>query len=302
MTPPGVAVPRGWPALPLDELGGTTDYLRRIVQVGAKYTLSQPFEPSWGNIVLNVTGRGLVTPTLRVGNVTFTVHYRLLDNDVVIEASTGSAGVLLTDGAVSSFYDDFTAAAATLSIPPPGSVIAAEIPGAAPLNADHEPRTWDTAAATDIWQAFDAAADALGGWQAPYRAYRPRVGVMWGGFDLSATRYRAVAMDPPAGRPVFQQNGMAEEVVALGFALPDKETPDACFYGYIAPEPPGIADWNWAPEQASWQPEAGLAVLPWDAARRTEDPAYCGYLVRRRRLRCRSQPGRLARTPGRHPR
>ena len=95
---------------------------------------------------------------------------------------------------------------------------------------------------------------------------------MWGGFDLSATRYRAVAVDPPAGRPVFQQNGMAEEVVALGFALPDKESPDACFYGYIAPEPPGVAERHWALEQASWQPEAGLAVLPWDAARRARDP------------------------------
>jgi hypothetical protein len=57
--------------------------------VAGKYTLDQPFEPGWGNIVYDVTPRGLRTPTLHRDAVTFTVHYRLLDDDVVIEADTG---------------------------------------------------------------------------------------------------------------------------------------------------------------------------------------------------------------------
>ena len=63
-------------------------FVNRLVQVGGKYTLDEPFEVGWGNVVLDVTPRGLRTPTLRQQEVAFSVHHRLLDADVVIEADT----------------------------------------------------------------------------------------------------------------------------------------------------------------------------------------------------------------------
>jgi hypothetical protein len=264
--------PDKWPSLPYEALAPTVDHLNRLVQVAGKYTLDLPFELGWGNIVFGVTPRGLSTPTLRQGDVTFTVHYRLLDDDVVIETDTGVRAIALDSGSVASFFAAFVAAAAELGLPPPGSTITAEIDGAPALDVDRTPREWDPGSARLIWAAFNSVAAALERWQASYRGHRPRVGVMWGGFDLSATRYRAAPTTPPADRPVFLQNGMTEEYVSVGFFFGSAALPFASVYGYIAPQPDGLDDRSWGPDCASWEPEAGLALLPWEELRRLPEP------------------------------
>jgi len=95
---------------------------------------------------------------------------------------------------------------------------------------------------------------------------------MWGGFDLSATRYRGVTVVPPADRPVFMQHGMAEEYVAVGFSFGSPDSPAAAFYGYIAPQPAGLEGRSWGADGGAWIPGAGLAVLPWEAVRGIPDP------------------------------
>jgi hypothetical protein len=255
-----------------EDLAPVVDHLNRLVQIAGKHTLDQPFEPGWGNIVYDITPRGLRTPTLRRDGVTFAVHYRLLDGDVLIEADTGARAVPLRPGSVAAFYAAFVSAAAELGVPAPGSPIACEIPGAAALDADHVERPWDAMTARLIWTAFDAVAGALEEWQASYRGHRPRVGVMWGGFDLSATRYRAAAVTPPADRPAFMQHGMAEQYVAVGFTFGTADGTGASVYAYIAPQPEGLEGRTWGPDGAAWVPAAGLALLPWDLLRSLPDP------------------------------
>jgi hypothetical protein len=261
-----------WPILSYKDLAPTVDHLNRLVQIAGKYTLDQAFEPGWGNVVFAVTPRGLSTPTLRRNDVTFVVHYRLLDGDVVLEASTGTRTLRLRPQALADFYAGFVAAAAELGVPAPGSTITAEIKDAPALDVDRQERPWDPAAARLVWAGFDAAASALEEWQAPYRGHRPRVGVMWGGFDLSATRYRATAVTPPPARPIFMQHGMAEEYVAVGFSFGSPESPAAAVYAYIAPQPDGLEGCTWGTDGATWNPDAGLVVLPWETLRTTPDP------------------------------
>jgi len=43
-------------------------------------------------------------------------------------------------------------------------------------------------------------------------------------------------------------------------------------YAYIAPQPDGLDERAWGPAAATWEPEAGLVLLPWDALRRLADP------------------------------
>jgi hypothetical protein len=43
------------------------------------------------------------------------------------------------------------------------------------------------------------------------------------------------------------------------------------FFAYISPPPDGLEGFDFGPD-ATWLPDAGLVVLPWDAARRAEDP------------------------------
>jgi hypothetical protein len=261
-----------WPSLPYDELRPTVDHLHRLVQIGGKYTLDQPFEFNWGNIVLSVTPRGFSTPTLDAGDVLFTVDYELLDDRVTVTASTGRVSLPLGPGTVADFYESFVEAVAPLGIPPLKTTVEPEIPNAPTLDNDREQRPYDSEAVRRVWSAFASAERALTVWQAAYRGHRPPVGIMWGGFDLSATRYTGRAVTPPDTMPVFQQNGMAGEVVALGFFLGDDESRAAAFYAYISPSPPGIDAVDFGVDGATYLPEAGLIVLPWDIVRARDDP------------------------------
>jgi len=262
-----------WPPLVYEDLASMVGYVNRVVQVAGKYTLDEPFEVGWGNVVLDVTPRGLRTPTFRQRGVTFTVHYRLLDGDVVIEANAGTRTLPLSKGSVATFYAAFCDAAAQLGIPRPPTLLICEIPHCAPtFEDDHVERTWDHGAARLMWEALNLAADGLETWQAPFLGHRPRVGVMWGGFDLSATRHRVQPTEPPPNRPTFMQNAQLEGYVAVGFSFGDATAPGAGMYAYIWPQPDGLEDRSWGVDGAVWNADAGLVLLPWDKLRETTDP------------------------------
>lgn len=264
-----------WPAIDDAAVSETAEHLHRIVQIAGKYTLSELFEPGWGNVVLEVTPRGLRTPVFAQHGRVFDVHYRLLDHDVVIEADTGRASLELAERSVADFLGEFQAAARQLGLPGPGSLRTCEIPDAVDLDVDTARRPWDRRAATAIWSALSVSSAALRAWQAPFRGYRPRVGVMWGGFDLSATRYRARYADPPADRPPFMQHGMSEHYVSVGLAFADAHrVSETGLYAYIAPQPPGMDSVpDWGVEGARWDAEAGLVLLPWRHVRELPAPA-----------------------------
>jgi hypothetical protein len=265
------AAPAPWPALDYAATRPTIDHLHRLAHIAGKYTLDMPFELGWGNTVLAVTPRGLSSPVLAAGGAYFTVDYELLDDRVAITSSRGRASLPLEPGTVAGFVARFERAAAGLGIPPLRSYSQPEIPGAPPLDEDTEERPYDPAVARIVWSALAGSTAALVEWQAPFRGHRPRVGLMWGGFDISATRYNGRSATPPPDRPAFLQNSMLGEVVAVGFAFGDPiHGPDPGFYGYIGPPPDGLDSFDFG--AAEWRPSVGLVALPWDAVRTSRDP------------------------------
>jgi len=262
----------GWLPLDFASIRPTVDHLHRLAQIGGKYTLDQPFDPSWGNIVLSVTPRGFATPLLHAGEVSFAVDYELLDDQVTVIASSGRVSLPLGPGSVAGFYSRFVEAVEPLGIPPLRTLGQPEIPGAPPLDEDVEERPYEGQVARQVWSALAHASDAFTDWQAPYRGYRPRVGIMWGGFDLSATRYNGRPVTPPANHPVFQQNGMCNEVVSVGLMFGEDAIPRPYFFAYISPRPGGLESFDFGVPETGWQPEHGLIVLPWNAVAASPDP------------------------------
>lgn len=106
-----------WPNLSHERIGATVQHLQRLSQIAGKYTLSDLFEPGWGSIVLDVTTRGLRTPTLRQEGRTFEVHYRLLDGVVTIESESDVRTLQLRDRSVAEFFDEFIEATLALELP-----------------------------------------------------------------------------------------------------------------------------------------------------------------------------------------
>lgn len=194
------------------------------------------------------------------------MHYRLLDGDVVIEADTGSRTVSLAKGSVASFFEEFCDAAAELGVERPRTTLVCEIPDCAPtFQGDRVERTWDPRAARLMWEAWNIAAGGLEAWQAPFRGNHPRVGVMWGGFDLSATRHSTRPTEPPPGRPVFQRNAQLSAYVAVGFAFGDASAPQAGMYAYIWPAPDGLEGRSWG----GWRARPGTPTPVWCSCRGT---------------------------------
>ncbi|HEY8313831.1 MAG TPA: DUF5996 family protein [Candidatus Baltobacteraceae bacterium] len=270
--------PGFWPALPYDEIAPTLEHLHRLAQIGAKYTLDQPFHPNWGNITLSITPRGFATPTLWAGDTAFRVEYAILDDRVTVTASTGQISLPLAAGSVADFYKRFVEAVSQLRIAAPRTVLETEIADALHFDTDTETRPYDTAAARSVWAAFACASRALDEWQAPFRGPWPPVGIMWGGFDLYAPRYNGRQIAPPGDAPAFQQNGMMAEVVAVGLSLGDRQSRAASFFAYVSPPPEGIATANFGVSGAAYDAKAGLVSLPWDTVRAAEDPR--GTVVR----------------------
>jgi hypothetical protein len=132
--------------------------------------------------VLSVTPRGFSTPTVHAGDILFAVEYELLDDRLTVNATTGRVSLPLGPGTVAGFYEQFLEAVAPLGIAPLKTTVEPEIPGAPTLDADREQRPYNGEVARRAWSAFASAAGALIAWQAPYRGYRPPVGIMWGGF------------------------------------------------------------------------------------------------------------------------
>jgi hypothetical protein len=184
----------------------------------------------------------------------------------------------LSDGSVADFYASFCDVVAGLGIHRPGSSLICEIPGAPPhFEDDTVRRSWDRDTARLMWRALNLAADGLEAWQAPFLGHRPRVGVMWGGFDLSATRHRALHTAPPPKGPPFMQNAQLNAYVSVGFSFDNTKmnnapVPPIGMYAYIWPQPDGLEGRSYGVEGADWYPEAGLMLLPWDSLRRLPDP------------------------------
>jgi hypothetical protein len=267
-----VTPPEPWPSLNYDEIAPTVEHIHRLAQIGGKYTLDQPFQPNWGSITLSVTPRGFATRTLWSQNIAFRVAYDILDDSITVTASTGRVSFPLVAGTIADFYAKFVAAVSQLGIPAPRNTLEPEIAGAPHFDTDTELRPYDAATARRVWAAFASAARALNEWQSSYRGPRPPIGIMWGGFDLYAPRYNGKGVTPPSAVPIFQQNGMMAEVVAVGFSLGDEKSRTAGFFAYISPPPDGLATADFGVAGASYNAKAGLITLPWDRVRADSNP------------------------------
>jgi hypothetical protein len=99
------------------------------------------------------------------------------------------------------------------------------------------------------------------------------VQLFWHSLDLATSRFSGSRVLAPGRPPSVEGEAYSHEVISFGFWPGDENTRQAAFYSYTAPEPDGLTDRPLS-GPASWQ-EAGnghLAILPYDAVRRADDP------------------------------
>ena len=99
----------------------------------------------------------------------------------------------------------------------------------------------------------------------------------WGSFDLAVTRFSGrPAPRHPGGVPglpdAVAREAYSHEVSSAGFWPGNKSFPQAAFYSYAYPEPPGYRTTKVRPQVAFFSEALGEFILPYDAVRTAADP------------------------------
>jgi hypothetical protein len=99
----------------------------------------------------------------------------------------------------------------------------------------------------------------------------------WGSFDLAVTRFsgRSAPVHPggvPGLPDAITREAYSHEVSSAGFWPGNDRHPEAAFYSYTYPTPPGFDRMAVVPTAASWSAEMGEWLLPYEAVRKAPDP------------------------------
>jgi hypothetical protein len=228
----------------------------------------------WWHVTLYPSVRGLTTGAIPIPGGAFDLTLDLVDHRLV--GCRSDDRVRATDLPGLSVAGFHRALAATLD--DLGVDVA---PPRRPYDMGDRPDFADDAGqdAYDV-DAVSAYHDALLWTAGVFQAYRGRflgkstpVHLYWHSFDLAVTRFSGRTAPARGGNPVDAE-AYSHEVISCGFWPGDPQTPEAMFYGYTAPEPPGLADAALAPEAASWVDVGGshMALVSYAALRALPEP------------------------------
>jgi Family of unknown function (DUF5996) len=266
----------GWPAISYDQWSETCDTLHACTQVLGKLAVElAPPEPELEHAALRLTARGWETSPLpaRDGSGSLVVALDLHAHEAVIEHSNGGAErVPLTPNrpvadVTKGILDAVSRLGGEVQINPKPQ----EVPWIVPLDEDYEHAHYDPEQVQKYFAAATQAALALNTFRAPFRGKVTPVNAWWGSFDLSVTFFSGRPADPPSDDFIMRNSADAQQA-SIGWWPGDARHPEAAFFAFAYPAPPGFPDATLEPAQARWDDGMGEYVLDWDQARATSDP------------------------------
>lgn len=232
---------------------------------------------SW-HVPLYVDARGLTTSTMFVGSRAVEVRFDFIDHRLHISTSADETGSMaLTSMPVASFYREFEALCARLSIPFEIWTQPVEIPDPCQhFDADYRNEVYDGQAATSFWRALVGAHRVFARFRASFVGKASPVHFFWGSGDLAVTRFSGrTAPLHPGGAPNcadwVMQEAYSHELSSAGL-FAGQGVGEACFYSYAYPAPEGFAEARIEPESASFNEDLGEFLLPYEAVRTSDDP------------------------------
>jgi hypothetical protein len=268
-----------WPSLPLEPWRATYDTLHMWTQIVGKTRLAlAPMQNHWWQVPLYVTTRGLTTSAMPYEKRSIAVEFDFLEHRLRIETDEGArTAIALAPRPVAEFYTDYMAALTELGVKPPIWPVPVEIATAIPFAEDHSHRAYDADSANRFWRVLVQVDRVMKRFRGRFTGKASPVHFFWGSFDLAATRFSGrPAPRHPGGVPNCADYVMVEaysqECSSCGFWPGNDAMPEAAFYSYVYPEPPGYRDRAVKPAGARFVAELGEFVLPYEAVRSSPSP------------------------------
>ena len=270
------------PELHLADWRPTKDTLHLYCQILGKIRLATTSPRNhWWNVPLYVDVRGLTTRRLHHRGTTFEITIDFLDHALIVRTADGRMrSFQLGNGlAVADFDAQLHAALRALGVDVEIKELPYRVPMQTPFARDVEHASWDRDAIERFGRILDwsdSVFDEFSGW---FNGKTSPVHLFWHSLDLAVTRFSGRPA-PPMDADAVTQEAYSQEVISFGFWPGDDNVPDAAYYSYTAPEPPGLRDQPLA--LGSWTASGSglLALVPYDAVRTARDPrttllAFC---------------------------
>ena len=266
-----------WPALRVEDWSDTRDTLHMWSQIVGKIRLAKaPMVNHWWQVTFYVTPRGLTTSAIPDPGGSFEIELDFSVHRLRITREGGNVEeVTLEPKTVARFYTETLSALDKLGIDVEIWPVPVEVEVAIPFPEDTEHHSYDPAAAELFWRQLVEADRVLGRFRGEFAGKASPVHFFWGGFDMAVTRFSGrEAPIHPGGAPNCADwvmvEGYSRELSSAGFWPGIGE--EGAFYAYAYPEPPGFADRPIEPDQAFYDPDGGLFLLPYEHVRTSDDP------------------------------
>lgn len=270
--------PACWPELDYAGWRDTALTLHLWTQIVGKVRLAlTPWLNHGWQVPLYVTARGLGTSPIPAGAGLIDVEFDFVNHQLVCRSSTGQFHKLaLRPMSVAAFYREVMAAMAALDVVVHIDRIPNEVIDPIRFDRDEVHASYDADAAHRFWQALVRVDRVFALFRTGFLGKVSPVHFFWGSFDLAVTRFSGrPAPLHPGGVPGLPdrvtREAYSHEVSSAGFWPGNDAYPQAAFYSYAYPEPPGFRAAS-VPEGAGFDETLGEFVLPYAAVRAASDP------------------------------
>ena len=273
-----MAAPRDqktWPTLPLGEWQATHDTLHMWLQIVGKTRLAlAPKQNHWWHVPLYVSARGLTTSPMPYGTRAFEVEFDFISHRLVVETAEGAVReIALRPQTVADFYREYMAVLASLGITVKLWPVPTEVDHPIPFLEDRTHASYDAEHAERFFRMLLQADRITKRFQGRFLGKTSPVHVFWGAFDLAYTRFngRRTSEHKETEWWVLREANSHEEI-SVGFWPGSGTVPEAAFYAYTRPEPPGIASAAIRPAAAYYSRDLADFILPYEAVRSAPSP------------------------------
>ena len=268
-----------WPALDYAASRETRATLQLWSQIVGKLRLAlTPWLNHGWQVPLYVDARGLGSSAIHVGGEIVEIGFDLVDHRLVVRSSrSGERGFALAPMSVAAFYRRLMAELAAIGVVVAIDTLPNEVADPIRFPDDETHASYDAAAAHAYWRALLTIDRVFRLFRTAFLGKASPVHLFWGAFDLAVTRFsgRAAPLHPggvPGLPDDVTREAYSHEVSSAGFWPGGEQYPQAAFYSYAYPAPPGFADAKIEPLEATWSAAMGEWLLPYEAVRSAPDP------------------------------
>jgi hypothetical protein len=271
--------PASWPPLPFSEWRDTAATLHLWLQIVGKIAMTQRawVNHSW-HVALRIAARGIGTGLIPHAAGSFQIDFDFIEHTLLLQTSEGRMVRLhLHPQPTAEFYRDVMQSLSSLDMPVTIRTMPNELPDPIPFDADETHRAYDAEYVNRYWRVLVQTQRVFEDFRARFIGKCSPVHFFWGSADLAVTRFSGRTAPPhPGGVPHLPdwvaREAYSHEVSSAGFWAGGDQHPQACFYSYAYPEPPGYAAARVGPIGAHYSDALREFVLPYEAARRAASP------------------------------